>query len=149
MYNRKSVGQRMESWGTPALTEYSCANFLSRTTQRTLLLRKTKYGEISNLIFHKFVMETSIPKFIENLRYISIKVQVASDLLKALVILSYTTVSRSAVDLQSIKKTWKHTGNQKKVIFLHVINKPIIYKFFKDFTDHRKKTNRVVAFCHN
>ena len=88
MYNRKSVGQRMESWGPPALTEYSCADFLSRPTQRTLLLRKTKYGEISDLIFHKFVMETSIPKLVESLRYISVKVRVASDLLKALVILS-------------------------------------------------------------
>ena len=24
MYGRKSVGSRMESWGTPALTGYSC-----------------------------------------------------------------------------------------------------------------------------
>ena len=28
-----------------------------------------------------------------------------------------------------------------------MINKPIIYKFFKDFTNHRKKTNWVVVFC--
>ena len=27
-----------------------------------------------------------------------------------------------------------------------MINNPIIYKFFKDFTNHRKKTNRVVVF---
>ena len=27
-----------------------------------------------------------------------------------------------------------------------MINNPIIYKFFKDFTNHRKKTNRAVAF---
>ena len=26
------------------------------------------------------------------------------------------------------------------------MNNPIIYKFFKDFTNHRKKTNRAVVF---
>ena len=33
----------------------------------------------------------------------------------------------------------------KKATFLLVINNPIICKFFRDFTDHRKKTNRVVV----
>ena len=37
---RKSVGQRMGPWGTPALTEYSCEDFPSRTTRSRLLLRK-------------------------------------------------------------------------------------------------------------
>ena len=27
-----------------------------------------------------------------------------------------------------------------------MINNPIIYKFFKDFSNHRKKTNRAVVF---
>ena len=27
-----------------------------------------------------------------------------------------------------------------------MINNSIIYKFFKDFTNHRKKTNRVAGF---
>ena len=35
---------------------------------------------------------------------------------------------------------------RKKAIFLQVINNPIIYKFFKDFTSHRKKNSRVVVF---
>ena len=30
-------------------------------------------------------------------------------------------------------------------VFLAVINNPNIYKFLKDFTDHRKKTNRAVV----
>ena len=30
--------------------------------------------------------------------------------------------------------------------FLPVISNSIIYKFFKDFTNHRKKTNRAVVF---
>ena len=40
MYSRKSVGLRMEPWGTPTLTGYSCQDFSSRTTQICLLLRK-------------------------------------------------------------------------------------------------------------
>ena len=42
MYSRKSVGPRIEPWGTPALTQYSCKNFPSRTTGSRLLLRKEK-----------------------------------------------------------------------------------------------------------
>ena len=35
---------------------------------------------------------------------------------------------------------------RKKDTFLEVVNKTIIYKFFQDFTNHRKKTNRAVVF---
>ena len=35
---------------------------------------------------------------------------------------------------------------RKKAPFLYVINNPIIYKFFKDFTNPRKNTNRAVVF---
>ena len=37
MYSRKSVGPRMEPWGTPVLT---CEDVPSRTTRSRLLLRK-------------------------------------------------------------------------------------------------------------
>ena len=40
MHGRKSVRPRMDPWGTLALTEYSCEDFPSRTTQSNLLLRK-------------------------------------------------------------------------------------------------------------
>ena len=40
MYSRKSVGPRMEPWGTPALTGYSCQAFPSRTTGSHPLMRK-------------------------------------------------------------------------------------------------------------
>ena len=53
--------------------------------------------------------------------------QVASDMLKVLEILSDTTVRRSAKTILEI-------------------NNFIIYKFFKDFTNHRKKTSRAVVF---
>ena len=34
---------------------------------------------------------------------------------------------------------------RKKAAFLYGINNPNIYKFFKDFTNHKKKTNRAVV----
>ena len=40
VYSRKSVGPRMDPWGTPALIGYSSEDFPSRTTLRHLLLRK-------------------------------------------------------------------------------------------------------------
>ena len=42
MYSRTmySVGPRMELWGTPALSGYSCEDFPSRTPRSCLLLRK-------------------------------------------------------------------------------------------------------------
>ena len=33
MYSRKSVGPRMEPWGTLALTRYSCEDLPSRATR--------------------------------------------------------------------------------------------------------------------
>ena len=40
MHSRKSVGPRMEPWGTPELTGYSCEDFPSRNMWICLLLRK-------------------------------------------------------------------------------------------------------------
>ena len=44
MYSRKSVGPRMESWGTPALTGYSREGFPTRTTQNRVLLKEEEIG---------------------------------------------------------------------------------------------------------
>ena len=44
MYSRKSVGPRIESWGTSALTGYSSEDFPSRTTRSRLLLTKEEIG---------------------------------------------------------------------------------------------------------
>ena len=35
---------------------------------------------------------------------------------------------------------------EKVAIILKVIDNPIVYKFFRDFTNHKKKNNRVVDF---
>ena len=53
MYRKKSAGPIMESWGTPAITGYSCKDFPSRTPRIHLLMRKIKSGQISNLKSHK------------------------------------------------------------------------------------------------
>ena len=50
-----------------------------------------------------------------------------------------TTARISAVDKEELKPYWK---SEKKIPFLLVANKPIIYKFFKKSTNDRKKTNR-------
>ena len=71
--------------------------------------------------------------------------QVAPDLLKALAILSDRAVRRSAVDQEDLKPFSK---SEKKASFLKVINKPIIYKFFQNFTNHRQKTNRTLLLSH-
>ena len=65
----------------------------------------------------------------------------ARDLLKALVILSDTTIRRSAVDQEDLN----HTENQKKGYFSLGDQQVVIYRFFKDFSNHRKKTNREVV----
>ena len=53
MYSMKSIGPRMEFWGIPALTGYSCEDFPSRATQNCLLMRKEKISQIFDLKFHK------------------------------------------------------------------------------------------------
>ena len=45
-----------------------------------------------------------------------------------------------------MEKTYIILEIRKKAIFLQVIQNLIIYKFFKDFANHKKKTNRVVVF---
>ena len=52
---------------------------------------------------------------------------------KSLTIRLDVTVGRSAVDWQDLK-----LESHKKAPFLTVIKEPIIYKFFKDFTNNRK-----------
>ena len=58
-----------DPWGTPALTGFSCEDFLSRTTWSGVLLekrqKKTKYiyTQSVKLIF---VKKTSMPKFLIN-----------------------------------------------------------------------------------
>ena len=66
---------------------------------------KKKQGQISDLKFHKtYVCEEDQSKALD---ISSATARVAQDLLKALVILSDTTVRRSAVDLEGLKPYWE------------------------------------------
>ena len=66
MYSRKSVGPRMEPWGTPALTGYSCEDFPSRTEKRR---NKVKYLTWKSIRL-EFVKKTSRPNPVKSLGYI-------------------------------------------------------------------------------
>ena len=69
----------------------------------------------------------------------STTVWIAADILKALPILSDTTAKSYTVDWEDLKAYLK----SEEAIFLERSNMPIIYKFFKDFINHRKKTKKV------
>ena len=66
----------------------------------------------------------------------------APELLEALAILQI----QLSQHLIMIEKTWNHTENQEKKMFLEVIDRLIICKFFKDFTNHGKETVRTLLF---
>ena len=67
--------------------------------------------------------------------------EVAPEPLEALAILSDTTDTLNRGDL---KPCWKLEKRSR--FSMSMINKSIIYKFFKDFSNHRKKTNIEVVF---
>ena len=74
----------------------------------------------------------------------SATVRVPLDLLKDRAILSDIPVRRYAADPEDLKPYWKSEKRSpfsrwSTIIFL---GDPMIYKFFKDFTNHRKKSNR-------
>ena len=69
----------------------------------------------------------------------SAKARVAPGLLKALAILPDATVRRFAVDQEDLKPYIKGYIFQRD-------QELIIYKFFKDFTNHWKKTNMAIVF---
>ena len=81
---------------------------------------------------------------LKDLDILSATACISPDLLKALAILLDRTFRRTAVGWDDQIPYWK----SDKTTILEAINKPVIYKFFKDATDHRKKTNRTVVFSH-
>ena len=133
----------MEPWGTPVFTGYSCEDFPSITTRRRLLLRENKAKYLTwNCVRVKSV-KISMPNLVKSLGYTK-----CSSLSSLNPIKSPSNSIR--YNFQAIS-CWSRVPTaileiRKKVTFLYVINKPIIYKFFKDFTNHRKMTNRTVVF---
>ena len=110
MYSKKSVGPAMALWGSTALTGYSYEDLPSRPTRSCLLLRKEEirpniWPEI--LLDLNFLRRPAYQTLLKALNISSAAARVVPDLLKALAIISDTTVSRSAVDSESLKPYWK------------------------------------------
>ena len=93
MYIRKSVVPRMEPWGTLALTGYSCEDIPSRATQSHLQLRNEE------------IRPNACPEIPEDLSLW--RRPAYQTLSKALAILLDTTVKRSAVDREDLKRYQK------------------------------------------
>ena len=106
MYSRKSVGPKMDPWGTPGLTGYSSKDFPSRTIKEE---KKRRKEEITPNIWHEIPEDPSLwgrpacQTLSKTLDISRATARVAADLLKTLVILSDTTVRRSAVDWGDLK----------------------------------------------
>ena len=110
MYSQKSVGPRMNPWGTPVLTQYPCEDFLSTTTRSLPLLRKEEIKPHVWLGISKdlrLLRRWACQTLSKALDIASATVQVAPHQLKSLTILSDTTVRRFAVDQEDLKPYWK------------------------------------------
>ena len=138
----KSVGPRMELWGTPALTRYSYEDVPSITPWSHLLLRKE---EVRPNIWPEIPEELGLwrrPawKTLSTLWYIkhygtSSPISVKSPSNSVI-----KTVRRSPVDREDLKPCWK----SKKRSHFSRRSKILLFTKFSDFTNHRKKTNKAV-----
>ena len=144
MCSRKSIGPRIKTLGTPALSGYSCEDFSSRTTQSHLLHRKDKirpniWSKIPDLHFWRRPAHQTLSK---SLDISSATACVVSDLLKTLAILSNTTVRRSVVDQEVLKSYWKSEDSPHFSSW----SVSLLFLSFSKTANHRKKVNRVVVF---
>ena len=121
----------MESSGTPAL-------FLpSRTNQSSLLLQKD--GIRSN-IWPKFMKRTNMPNLVNTqVLQLARPIELPSNSVRYGYQKIYSWLRRSKTILEV----------RKKATLLYVIKMLIIDKFFKDFINHRKKTNRAMFLAVN
>ena len=121
MYSRKSVGWRMEPSGTPTLTGYSFEDFLSRITWSQLLPRKDKlrpntWPEIS---YVKSLWRRPVCQILSKV------------------------VKRSPVEREYLILYQKL---QRRLHFLRWLASLTFTEFFKDLSNHRKKTKAAVVF---
>ena len=96
---------------------------------------------IRNSIGFKFLGKTSMPNSVESLVYINCYSSSSSRPVK-----NPSNLKRLLKTL--LKRPTSTLETRKKATSLYMTNNAIIYKFFKDFTNHRKKTNGAVVFSH-
>ena len=144
MSGRKSVRPRMDSRETPALAEYPCKDFSSRTTRNYLLLKKRRSkvkNPSRNSIRLKFVKKTSMPDHAERFRLIKCYSSSCPGPVKSP---SNSIRSKSQKIYSLLIRPETILEIRKEATFFEVINNSIIYKFFKDFLNHWKNSNRTV-----
>ena len=103
---------------------------------------KAKYPTWNSIGF-EFLKKTSMARSVESLEYIKYHISSSPRPIKCL--RSYIQYNCQKVCSWS----WRPEAIleiRKEATILEVINKPIIYKFFKGFTNRRKETNRAVVF---
>ena len=109
-YSRKSLGIRMEPWGTPELTRYSWKDFPSGTTTKLAITEK-RWGKAKHKTRNSrrflFLKKTSMPHPVESLGYINIHSSSSPRFINILAVLWDTTVRRSAVNWEDLKPFWK------------------------------------------
>ena len=126
MHSRKSVGPRMDRWGTLALPGYSCEDFSSRTTQSRLLLREE---EISPNIWPEIPLDLSLWKrpvcqtLSKTLDISSARARIAPDLLKS----PSNSIRHNCQKIYSWSRRTNSIREIKQATFLQVVNNPIIY----------------------
>ena len=124
---RRSVGPRMESWGIPALTGYSCEDLPSKTTQNHLLLRKE---EIRSNIWPdlrlRFLKKAGMLNSVESLGYI----KCYSSSIPRPVKSPGNSIRYNCKKICSWSRRPKTIPEiRKKATYLQVINNCIIYAF--------------------
>ena len=132
----------MDPWGTPALTGYSCKDFPSRTTKEHQLLRKKKAKYLTwNSVRLKFVKKVSMSNSVKSLGCIKYYSLSSPRLVKSTNCIRHNCqkICRWSRRSKTILEIRKNTT------FLKEINNPIIYKFFKDATNERRITRRIVC----
>ena len=134
----------MDPWGTPALTTYPWEDFPSRTICKPSITekRRNKAKYLTwNSIRSKSEKKTSMPNPVKSLGYI--KCHSSS---------SPRPVERPSNSIRyNCQKicTWSRRTKtileiRKKAAVLHMINNPIIYTFYKDFT---RVSSRILGQC--
>ena len=136
----------MEPWGTSTLAGCSCEDFPIRTMWSRLLMRKDKIRPnipTWKSIRREFVRKTSVLNLPERVGYMkcyrSIRLRL---IIESLAVPSGTSARRFAVAREDLKPYLKSIKRSRFSGWSPSKVHKDFYNVFKDFTNHRTKTNR-------
>ena len=140
MYVRKSVGPRMEPWWTQAFFQWLPMqnHWQPSTTQK----RRNKAKYLTGI---KFVKRTRMLNSVKSLRFIK---RCSSSSPKPIKSPSNSIRCNCQKICSWSRRPETILETRKNTTFFKMINKFIIFKNFKNFTNHGKKTNRKIDFSH-